>query len=242
MSDKNIMREFKEFGNKMNTLAILAIIIFITGIIGIFIRFVGFINLIFAVISFFIFLSALGNIKEAGYGLNNRDLLEFRSKIIIAMILGIPGLLFITLGIVLLILGFIIVAILFIVLAIIILLIAAIFNILAWGKLEDFFKANMNMFPANISNDARTGANLCKVGAILNITIILAFIGDILRIIGYFKLASLKNLGGAPSTPATRPAAPAPAPAPAAAGRFCPNCGSSVTLGVNYCPSCGSEI
>ena len=121
-------------------------------------------------------------------------------------------------------------------------LIAAIFNILAWGKLEDFFRANMNMFPADIGNDARSGANLCKVGAILNITIILAFIGDILRIIGYFKLAALKNLGGAPSAPAARPTAPTPAPAPVAVERFCPNCGSSITPGVNYCPSCGSEI
>lgn len=241
MSDKNIMREFQEFGSKMNTIAILTIISFILGIASWFIRFIGFISLIFNIIIFILFLSALGNIKEAGYELNNRDLLEFRSKIIIAIILGIPGLLFFTLGIILLVFGFIVVGILCILMGIVILLIAAILSILAWGRLEVFFKTNMNLFPSNIGNDARTGANLCKIGAILNITIILSFIGDILRIIGYFKLGSLKNLGGAP---AARPAAPTPGPAtvPAPTSRFCPSCGSTVNPGVNYCPSCGSEI
>ena len=99
----------------------------------------------------------------------------------------------------------------------------------------------MNMFPIPIGDNARTGANLCKIGAILNITIFLAFIGDILRIIGYFKLASLKNIG-APVAPAARPAAPAPVPAPAAVAKFCPICGSSVVPEAHFCASCGSEI
>ena len=40
----------------------------------------------------------------------------------------------------------------------------------------------------------RVRAKFCRIGAILDITVILMFIGDILRVIAYFKLAPLKDL------------------------------------------------
>ncbi len=69
-------------------------------------------------------------------------------------------------------------------------------RLLAWSQLEKFFTNNVSLFSQNISDDAKAGAKLCKIGAILDITIILGVIGEILRIVGYFKLASLRNLTG----------------------------------------------
>ncbi|MHA1526767.1 MAG: zinc-ribbon domain-containing protein, partial [Promethearchaeota archaeon] len=63
--------------------------------------------------------------------------------------------------------------------------------------------------------------------------------------IGYFKLASTKNLLGAPAQPIMQPIAPQPASAPApsaSSANFCPNCGSSVSSGARFCPGCGSSI
>lgn len=76
-------------------------------------------------------------------------------------------------------------------------LVAAILQIQAWSSLESFFANNATLFPQEIAEDARVGAKLCKIGAILDITVILMFFGDILRVIGYFRLASLNDLDDA---------------------------------------------
>ena len=118
------------------------------------------------------------------------------------------------------------------------LLSAAILNIQAWGRLRTFFETNMTLFPQNIAINAKEGSHYCKIGAILDITIILSFIGDLLRVIGYFKLATLKDLKEAPAQPAISQQPPTPK----AGSKFCPSCGSPITQGVRYCPSCGAEI
>ena len=64
-------------------------------------------------------------------------------------------------------------------------------------KTSNLNKGNLGLFSQQIAKDARDGAKLCKIGAILDITVILMFIGNILRVIGYFKLASLNDLDDA---------------------------------------------
>jgi len=49
------------------------------------------------------------------------------------------------------------------------------------------------MFPEKIGKSAKTGASLLMIGAIFNLTIILAVVGFILLVIGFFKLSALKN-------------------------------------------------
>ena len=86
---------------------------------------------------------------------------------------------------------------------------------------------------------------MCKISTIFDLTIILSFVGEILRIIGYFKLASAKDLIGAPAQTISQPIAPQPVAASAASApsaNFCPNCGSSVSSGARFCPGCGSSI
>lgn len=247
MSSPNINSEFSEFGSRMYAIAILTLISFVLGIASWVVSIPGWINAIVGVLIFIFFLLVLGDIKAAGLALNNRNLLEFRSKIIACFILGIIGTIFLALGvgalialiyygyypvIVMLILGVIAL------IGIIMLLVSAILKIQAWSRLKTFFETNATLFPQNIANDAKSGANLCRIGAILDITIILAFIGDILRVVGYFKLASLKDLKGAPAQPVVSQQQPIPK----TATKFCPSCGSPITQGVKYCPNCGAEI
>jgi hypothetical protein len=238
----NVNLQFSEFGGKMKTLGILAILGFLFSIIANFIQFFSFINIIVQILVLVFILSALGNAKEIGYALNNRYILEFRSKIILAIILFLVGLLLFTVGIVLIYVGAIGAAIALIIVGILILIISAILRIQGWSRLQTFFEENQAMFPANIGADALSGAKFMKIAAILYLTIILMFIGFILEVIGYFKLAALKDLIGAPAAqPAAAPAA-APVTAPATANKFCPNCGTPVKGDEKYCSSCGSEI
>jgi len=206
LSNKNVMSELSHFGDKMTKIVILTLINIVLGIFTLFIPLVGFISLIISIVIFFTFLSALGNIKEAGHGLNNRNILEFRSKIILAMILAIIGSLLLTIGLVALAITiyltyveFIVATIPYIVIIIIgaiILVIAAILTIQAWGRLETFFANNMSMFPQDVSIDAKKGAKYCKIGAIFNLTVILSIVGTILYMIGYYKLSTLSRLTG----------------------------------------------
>ena len=115
----------------------------------------------------------------------------------------------------------------------------------AWGGIQVFFETNEQLFPQDISMNGNKGSKLCKIGALLDIIIFLPFIGRILRIIGYFKLASTKNLLGAPAQPIYQPAEPQPisTQAPSApSANFCPDCGSPVSSGARFCPGCGSSI
>lgn len=205
MSNPDVNREFSEFGGRMKVMAILTLI---SVVIGIFtgastsVESLGFVDAVIVFVVFILFILVLGDIKSAGTMLNNRNLLNFRSKIITSLILVIIGMIIFTsglvgLGITIFFIGSLTLSIIpltILIIGIIILIIAAILQIKAWGSLESFFSNNSTLFPPKIAKDARDGAKLCKIGAILDITVILMFIGDILRVIGYFKLAPLKYL------------------------------------------------
>ncbi len=207
MSEVN--KEFSEFGSKMLILAILALISFVLGVIAYVIPAVQYVNWAVLVVSIVILIIALGNIKTAGEALdNNEKLSSFRSKIIVALILALIGTIFITVGLASIyaiinsgidlgspeaIQGYISFGIL-ILIGIVVLVVGAVFEIIAWGSLRDFFKNNLSMFPEGIGKNAETGCFLMKLGAIFNLTLILALIGFILRVIGYFKLSKLKDL------------------------------------------------
>ena len=202
MSKSDVNREFSEFGGRMKVIAILTLISIVVGIFSGFAASVGFGEAAIGLVVFILFILVLGDIKSAGVMLNNKNLLSFRSKIITSFILGIIGMIIFTaglagIGITIFFIGNLIllpIPITIVIIGIILLLITAILQIQAWGSLESFFTNNTTLFPQEIANDARTGAKLCKIGAIFDITVILTFIGGILRVIGYFKLASLKDL------------------------------------------------
>jgi len=203
MSNPEVNREFSEFGGRMKVMAILTLV---SVVIGLFTGFstdfasVGFVDAVVVFVVFILFILVLGDIKSAGTMLNNKNLLSFRSKIITGFILGIIGIIFFTaglvgLGITIFFIGSFVLAIIPLTISligIVFLVIAAILQIQAWGRLEYFFTNNATLFSQQVAEDARAGAKLCRIGAILDITIILTFIGDILRVIGYFKLAALK--------------------------------------------------
>ncbi|MFW9897233.1 MAG: hypothetical protein ACFFD7_15630 [Candidatus Thorarchaeota archaeon] len=202
MSKSEVNKEFSEFGGRMKAIAILTLISIIAGIFSGAFSFAGFIEAVLGLVIFILFILVLGDIKSAGVMLNNKNLLSFRSKVIISFILGIIGMILFTaglvgLGITIFFVGIFILSIIPLtisIIGIIILLFAAILQIQAWSRLESFFANNATLFPQEIAEDARVGAKFCKIGAILDITIILMFIGDILRVIGYFKLAPLEDL------------------------------------------------
>jgi len=203
MSNTDVNREFSEFGGRMKVMAILTLV---SVVIGLFTGFstdfasVGFVDAVIVFVVFILFILVLGDIKSAGTMLNNKNLLSFRSKIITGFILGIIGIIIFTtglvgLGITIFFIGdlnLLIIPLTISIIGIVFLVIAAILQIQAWGRLESFFTNNATLFSQQVAEDARAGAKLCRIGAILDITIILTFIGDILRVIGYFKLAALK--------------------------------------------------
>ena len=205
MSNPEVKREFSEFGGRMKVIAILTLISIIIGVFTWFSTSVGFGEAGIGLVVFIFFILVLGDIKSAGNMLNNKNLLSFRSKIITSFILGIIGTIIFTaglvgLGITIFFIGNLILSIIPItisIIGIIFLLITAILQIQAWSNLESFFANNPTLFPQEIAKDAKDGAKLCKIGAILDITVILMFIGNILRVIGYFKLASLNDLDDA---------------------------------------------
>ena len=205
MSNPDVNREFSEFGGRMKVMAILTLISVVLGLFtGVSTDFAsaGFVDAVIVFVVFILFILVLGDIKSVGVMLNNRNLLNFRSKVITSFILGIIGMIIFTtglvgLGITIFFIGdlnLLIIPLTISIIGIIVLIIAAILQIQAWGSLENFFTNNQALFSPKIAKDAKDGAKFCKIGAILDITIFLMFIGDILRVIGYFKLAPLKYL------------------------------------------------
>ena len=193
----------------MLILAILSLISFVLGVIAYVIPAVQYVNWAFLVVSIVVLILALGNIKTAGEALdNNANLSSFRSKIIVALILALIGTIFITVGLASIyaiinsgidlgspeaIQGYISFGIL-ILIGIVVLVVGAVFEIIAWGSLRDFFKNNLSKFPEGIGKNAETGCFLMKLGAIFILTFILAVVGFILRVIGYFMMSKLKDL------------------------------------------------
>jgi len=193
-SDQKVLRGFQEFGAHMQIIAILSVLSFLF-------PFAGLIMLIFILL-------ALADIKKIYYEMPNVDLMEFRSKSIISFITGLLGMFMIAIGIVTVVLSFfrydfmydfefffpsMIPIIVMFFIGLIVLLISGIVQYNAWNSLSRFFNENKDLFPQSIGDDAVKGSNNIKNGIILTMTLILAIIGIILIIIGYFRLASLKR-------------------------------------------------
>lgn len=186
---------------------ILSLISFVLGIIALFIQPVSYVNWVIQIVAIIVLILALGNIKNAGNALNNENLLDFRFKIILALILNLIGLIIITVGWVSIVAiatgpdpgsssaaqGYITFGIV-IIAGIIILILGVVMEILAWGRLKNFFRNNKGMFPEGIGSSGESGSLLLQIGAILNLTVIFIFVGFILRVIGYYKLSALKDL------------------------------------------------
>lgn len=240
MSDSNINKEFGDFGKRMKVIAILTLLSFIFGIVGAFVLLIGFVAIIFSIIIIIFFLLVLGNVKRAGRVLNNKELLAFTPRFLFGTIMRFIGQQLMNFGLLFLENPWILVGI-----GIVLIIVGSILRYKAWGGIQTFFLTNAQLFPQYISEKGSSGGKLCKISTILDMTIILSFIGEILRIIGYFKLASTKDLIGAPAQTISQPIAPQPASAPApsaSSANFCPDCGSSVSPGARFCPGCGSSI
>ena len=122
----------------------------------------------------------------------------------------------------------------------VIIIIASIFQMKAWENLNAFFMENAGMFPGKIAEDAIEGtknlrtASLCMALIFLLVT---GIIGIIYQILGYSKLAKLKDLD--------KYAAGPPGQLPATEEntlRYCASCGSRVDPEKNFCQSCGERI
>jgi hypothetical protein len=240
MSNTIVYNEFANFGKRIKVIAILTLLSLILGIIGSFVGIIGIISLVFDFIIIIFFLLVLGNIKRAGKELNSRELLAFMPRFLFGTIIRFVGQILWSIGWLSILDLWIMVVI-----GVVLIIVGSILRFMAWGGLQTFFVTNSQLFPTDISVNGSKGAKLCKIATILDMTIILSIIAEILRIIGYFKLASTKNLVGAPAEPRYQPAVPQPiaTSAPSAtSARFCPNCGSSIISGAKFCPQCGSHI
>lgn len=240
MSDTRIYKEFGDFGKRMKVIAILTLLSFILSLVGAFVPPIGIVATLFSLIIIIFFLLVLGNVKRAGKVLNNKELLGFTPKFLFGTIIRFIGQML--WGI-----GWFAIEDLWImaVIGAALIIVGSILRFMAWGGIKVFFETNTQLFPLEISEKGTSGGKLCKISTIFDMTIILSIIGEILRIIGYFKLASTKDLIGAPAQTISQPIAPQPvsASAPSApSANFCPNCGSSVSPGARFCPGCGSSI
>lgn len=202
MSEINVKKEFAQYGKYCFILAILCIFAVMFELLRFVISVLQYVSWVLQLFIIIVMILSILNVGKAGKTLKNDNLLGCRNFIIIGGILigiGLAAILsaatvqssdpgsseavqiYTTYGILIL-------------FGLILIIIGVIIEILAWVKLRRFFNNNMSMFPNNIGKNAKSGATLCLVGAILSLTIILVIIGFILYAIGYFKLSSLKRL------------------------------------------------
>jgi len=234
----------------MQIVAILSLLSFI-------VPFTGFIQLIF------VFL-ALAAIKRIIYTMPNLDLMEFRSRYIISFITFLFGLSMMGIGvaaILLMLFGFnfriflpsIIAMGMIFIIGLIILIISGVVQYSAWNSLSKFFEENKEMFPESIAKDALKGSKNIKNGIILTMTLILAIVGIILVIVGYFQIASLKKIHSEYDHPVivqeykVSPYAQSQTvqiiqKIPDQTKNFCPNCGTKLEEIASFCPMCGVSL
>ena len=205
MSDAN--KDFSDFGKKALILAILYLISFILGISALFVVALSYVIWVVLVFIIVFLILAASSIGKAGDKLNNKNLRSFRTRIIVAVILISLGAIMITVGFAVIfatiqgddpggpeaVQTYITYGIIALI-GIIISIIGAVFELLAWIDMKGFFGDNLSKFPEDIGKSAKMGALLCMIGAIFTLTFILAFLGYLLRVIGYFMLAKLKDL------------------------------------------------
>jgi len=149
-------------------------------------------------------------VGKAGDNLNDDNARIFRTKIIVAVILVFVAMILIGVSITTIIvtatgqtpldpgspeaIGIYVTYGIMILAGIAMIIVGAVFEIIAWGQLKRFFDSKLAMFPEDIGKSAKTGSFLCQLGAIFNITFILAPVGAILKVVGYFMLFKLKKL------------------------------------------------
>ncbi len=210
MSNEAANKNLATFGLLSLILAIFSIIAVVTGILTWFLSFLTYIN--WGVQGTIMVLIIIGGVfvGKAGDNLNDDLAREFRTKIIIAVILVFVGMILIGVGIAAIIvtatgqtpldpgspeaIGIYVTNGIMILAGLVMIIVGAVFEIIAWGKLKRFFDSKLAMFPEDIGKSAKTGAFLCQLGAIFNITFILAPVGAILKVVGYFMLFKLKKL------------------------------------------------
>ena len=159
----DVKKNFASFGQKCLILAIISLVSFVLGLIAWSVPEVGYGNMAVMVAYVVVLILAVGDIKSADKTLNNDRLQQFRSKIIVAVILSLVGFILFTLGMVLLfasiqqavesgeggsaaaISAYVTFGIM-ILLGLVLLIVAFVLELLAWGRLKTFFKENQSMF------------------------------------------------------------------------------------------------
>lgn len=225
--------------------AIMTVLTFFVGITGI--------------IAFVFLLITLGNLKSINYYLKDPKIEEYRKKYIKAFIMKFIGILVLIGGVI----GMVFTGIgsgfrgddwtlLFIpiVIGLIIVIGGAVLEMKAWDILKSFFMENANLFPPILHRDLVDGCNNLRISAMMyavGFLIITMLVGIIFQIIGYFKLAKLKDLSGPYYYGTT---APAPTPVPVASmqgqpsstgkSRFCSSCGAQIKGEGKFCSECGA--
>ena len=245
MSDDELKRLWSEYGRNMNMVALMTVLTFIVGITGL--------------IAFVFLLIALGNLKNINHYLKNPKIEEYRAKYIQAFILRFIGILILIGGVI----GMVFTGIgsgfrgddwtfLFIpiVLGLIIVIAGAVLEMKAWEILRSFFMENANLFPPILHRDLVEGCNNLRISAMMyaiGFFIITMLVGIIFQIIGYFKLAKLKDLSN-PYYYGTVASASTPVPAasmqvqPSSTGKneFCSSCGAQIKGEGKFCSECGA--
>ncbi|TXT60370.1 MAG: membrane protein of unknown function [Promethearchaeota archaeon] len=241
---KSVQRGFREFGEKMEVVAILTIL-------GIFIPFLQLVNLILIFI-------ALKKLKELNIELRSSFISEFRSKFIAAFLVRIIGIILIAFSFMFLIIllifygGFYITFLIafgvLLLVGLIVLISGSVVEMKAWKELKQFFEKNRKMFPSHIADDVIKGCEQLKNGVLmfaLSFLIITIIIGYIYQILGFFKLAELKDLAyhykeeTKENTPQEQLQYKTET---SLIGSFCPTCGAKLTGEVRYCPECGANL
>ncbi|TFG10327.1 MAG: zinc-ribbon domain-containing protein [Promethearchaeota archaeon] len=262
MSEDQILRQFGEFGKYIYYIAILIIISCCT-------FFIPYVGTVLSILQLIFLIQGLGVIKRINSTLNNHNLEEFRSKIILGMIITVIAIAIIsaTFGAVLVLMtsrsapGLLVVFLGVLLVVFIIMMIGAYLSMKAWENLNEFFIQHRSMFPNYLADEAIEGtkdlknAALCTLLFFLIITLIIGFI---LQIIGYFKLGKMRELEystgqgyGGPSyvgAPVSMgessyipPASPSMTPSDVTP-MYCPACGARLRECVKFCPKCGSNI
>lgn len=240
--------DFVSFGQKMKIVGIMVIL----GILP-------FIGSYLSIVGFIFGLLALQDIKNANFKLNANFLEDYRSKYLLAVIFAVIGAVVSSIG------SFfpvdfyslmygnysaLIPMFTFTFVGWVINLIAGILEMNAWGSLMMFFDQNRNLFPAYIATEASDGTKNLKTAAlmyILSFLIITIFIGWIMRIIGYFKLAKLEQIPAHPGvaaqpTPVSTPTSVSSPTTAQSGNNFCPNCGAAIKGAGKFCGECGSSL
>lgn len=231
---EDVKKEFYEYGKKMKLVAIFTIIPFLN------------------IIAYIILWTSLSDLLNANMKLNNTHLENYRSKFTTVLILRFVGFglsvgnwifpawnpfmvqAFSPIGMSIQGIGWVIA------------LIAGIIEMGAWQSYIEFFEQT-SIFPSHIHSEVVEGGKNLKTAAlmyILSFLIITAFIGWILSIIGYFKLATLETVPHAKEvTSPSETSTPAPTPPPVVSSvKFCPSCGEKVEDAGKFCGVCGAKL